>query len=85
MQSPYLRHIREIAEGSRVSVPAVVYTKIEESEKAGSRQESNPGYLACAASALSLSCDSWTTGQPPALTILSMYFKGATEMPQSHI
>ena len=28
--------------------------KIEESEKAGSCQESNPGHLACAASALSI-------------------------------
>ena len=31
--------------------------KIEESEKAGSRRESNPGHLACAASALPLSYD----------------------------
>ena len=31
--------------------------KIEESEEAGSRQESIPGHLACAASALPLSYD----------------------------
>ena len=31
--------------------------KIEESEKAGSHQESNPGHLACAASILPLSSD----------------------------
>ena len=31
--------------------------KIEESEKAGSHQESNPGHLACAASTLPLSSD----------------------------
>ena len=35
--------------------------KIEESEKARSRRESNPGHLACAASALPLSYDNWTT------------------------
>ena len=35
--------------------------KIEESEKAGSRRESNPGQLGCAASALPLSYDNWTT------------------------
>ena len=33
----------------------VFEAKIEESEKAGSRRESNPGHLACAASALPLS------------------------------
>ena len=33
----------------------------EESERAGSHWELNPGHLACAASALSLSCDDWTT------------------------
>ena len=38
--------------------------KIEESEKAGSRQESNPGHLACAASALPLSYDNRTTTSP---------------------
>ena len=38
--------------------------KIEESEKAGSRQESNPGCLACAASALSLSYNNQTTTNP---------------------
>ena len=35
--------------------------KIEESEKAGSRRESNPGHLACAASALPLSYNNRTT------------------------
>ena len=39
----------------------VFEAKIEESEKAGSRRESNPGHLACAASALSLSYNNWTT------------------------
>ena len=38
--------------------------KIEESEKAGSRRESNPGHLACAASALPLSYDNRTTTSP---------------------
>ena len=37
---------------------------IEESEKAGSRWESNPGHLACAASALPLSYDNRTTTSP---------------------
>ena len=32
--------------------------------KAGSHQESNPGHLACAASALPLSHDNWTTTNP---------------------
>ena len=36
--------------------------KIEESEKAGSQWESNPGHLACVASALPLSYDNRTTG-----------------------
>ena len=44
---------------------------------AGSRRESNPGHLACAASALPLSYDNW-----PALTILYMYCTGGTEMSQ---
>ena len=35
--------------------------KIGESKKAGSRQESNPGHLACAASGLPLSYNSRTT------------------------
>ena len=35
--------------------------KIEESEKAGSHRESNPGHLACAASALPLSYNNQTT------------------------
>ena len=42
--------------------------KIEESEKAGSLRESNPGHLACAASTLPLSHDNWTI-----TTILCMY------------
>ena len=37
---------------------------IEESEKADSRQESNPGHMACAASALPLSYDNQTTTSP---------------------
>ena len=38
--------------------------KTEESEKAGSRWESHPGHLACAASALPLSCNNQTTTSP---------------------
>ena len=38
--------------------------KIEESEKAGSCRESNPGHQACAASALPLSYNSRTTTSP---------------------
>ena len=38
--------------------------KIEESDKAGSCQESNPGHLACAASALPLSHNNRTTTSP---------------------
>ena len=38
--------------------------QIEESEKAGSRRESNPGHPACAASALPLSYDNRTTTTP---------------------
>ena len=34
--------------------------KIEESEKEGSRRESNPGHLACVARALPLSYDNQT-------------------------
>ena len=41
-----------------------IWGKIEESEKAGNCQESNPGHLACAASALPLSHDSQTTTSP---------------------
>ena len=38
--------------------------KIEESEKASSHRELNPGHLACAASALPLRHDNWTTTSP---------------------
>ena len=38
--------------------------KIVESNKAGSHWESEPGHLACAASALPLSYDNWTTTSP---------------------
>ena len=38
--------------------------KIEESEKAGSHQESHPGHLAFAAGALPLSYDNRTTTSP---------------------
>ena len=38
--------------------------KIEESEKASSRRESNPGHLACAASALPLSHNNQTITSP---------------------
>ena len=53
--------------------------KIEESEKAGSRRESNPGHLACS------QCSATELRQPdnpPASTILYMYCTGGTEMPQ---
>ena len=43
--------------------------KIEESEKAVSCRESNPGHLACAASALPLSYDNRTTTGPPQSSI----------------
>ena len=46
----------------------VLWQKIEESEKAGSCQELNPGHLACVASALLLH----ELLQPPTLTILYM-------------
>ena len=51
--------------------------KIEESEKAGSHRELNPGYLWLEPPVL---CH-WTTtaGQPPTLTILHMYCTGGTE------
>ena len=55
---------------------------IEESEKAGSRWESNPGDLWLVQPAL-CHC-AMTTGQPLALTILYMYCTGGTEMPQLH-
>ena len=60
----------------------VFEAKIEESKKAGSRQESNPGHLAYVASALPLSYNSRTTTNPP--TILYIYCTGGTEVPQSH-
>ena len=50
--------------------------KIEESEKASSRRELNPGY-----SATELYT---TTGLPPTLKVLYIYCTGGTEMPQSH-
>ena len=37
---------------------------MEESQKVSSHWESNPGHLACAASALPLSYDNWTTTNP---------------------
>ena len=39
----------------------MIWGKIEKSTNAGSHRELNPGHLACAASALPLSYDSWTT------------------------
>ena len=50
----------------------VFEVKIKENEKASSCWESNPGQLACAASALPLRYDNQTTGQLPALTILNI-------------
>ena len=51
--------------------------KIEESEKASSRRESNPGHPWLEPPVL---CHWATTaGQPPALTILYMYCTGGTE------
>ena len=38
--------------------------KIEESEKASTHEQSNPGLLACAVSTLPLSYDNWTTTSP---------------------
>ena len=60
--------------------------KIEESEKAGSRRESNPGHLLLD---LPVLCHWATTaGQPPTLTILYMHCTGGTEClshtPASH-
>ena len=42
----------------------MLWGKIEESEKASSRRELNPGHLACAASALPLTYDNQTTTSP---------------------
>ena len=42
----------------------VFEVKIEESEKAGSHWEYNPGHLACAASALPLSYNNWNSPPP---------------------
>ena len=51
--------------------------KIEESEKAGSRRELNPGHLWLEAPVF---CHLATiAGQPPTLTILYMYCSGGTE------
>ena len=62
----------------------VFEVKIEESEKAGSHWEYNPGHLACAASALPLSYNNWHSPPPPSPTILYIYCTGGTEVPQSH-
>ena len=51
--------------------------KIEESEKAGSSWESNPGHLWLEPPVLCHSA--MTAGQPPALTISYMYHTGGTE------
>ena len=56
-------------------------TKIEESEKAVSHQESNPGHLASAVCALPLSYSNWTTTSPH--NPLNVLVPG-TEMTQSH-
>ena len=64
----------------------VYEAKIEESEKAGSRWELNPGHLACAASALPLSYDNWTTANPhnPPLwlfvKVFSVKFRGVASI-----
>ena len=56
---------------------------MEESEKPSSRRESNPGHLACAASALTLSYNNRTTTSPHnPLYVLAQVI---TKMPQSHI
>ena len=53
--------------------------KIEESEKAGSRRELNPGHLWLEPPVF---CHLATiSGQPPTLTILYMYYTGGTECP----
>ena len=42
-----------------------LWSKLEETEKASSCQELNPGHLACPAITLPLSYNNWTIGQPP--------------------
>ena len=54
--------------------------KIEESEKAGSCWESNPGHLACAASALPLSYNNQTTTSPHNQRV-HIYCTDGTECP----
>ena len=64
----------------------VFETKVEKSEKAGSRRELNPGHLACAASALPLSYDNRTTTSPhnPLLwlfvKVFSVKFRGVASI-----
>ena len=69
----YVAMVIAIVYGSFIALNNVVWNKekfrcyeaqIEESEKAGSRRESNPGHLACAASTLPLSYDNRTTTSP---------------------
>ena len=64
----------------------VYEAKIEESEKAGSRWELNPGHLTCVASALPLSYDNRTTANPhnPPLwlfvKVFSVKFRGVASV-----
>ena len=60
--------------------------KIEESEKAGSHWELNPGHLACAASALPLSYDNRKTTHPQQSSIYTaqVVLKCLSLTPGSH-
>ena len=57
-----------------------------ESNKGGSRWESEPGHLACAASALPLSYNKWTTTSPhnPLIYTAQVGLKGLSHTPGSH-
>ena len=72
----------------------VFEAKIEESEKAGSRRESNPGHLAWAASGLPLSYDNRTTPSPhnPLYILHRWYWSASVShpaatqyLPQKHL
>ena len=59
---------------------------MEESEKAGSRRKSNPGHLACAASALPLSYDNrkTTSTSPSSIYTAQVVLKCLSLTPGSH-
>ena len=58
--------------------------KIEESEKTSSRRELNSGHLACAASALPLSYNYWTTTNPHNPAQVGLNIKCLSCTPGSH-